>query len=186
MQKMKVRDLMRPVEQFPHISSQATFMEAVEALVEADRQFQAGRATQRILLVCDESGKVVGKMSPMDVVQGLEPNYQGLEALKNMPRWHLSQSLVDSMKEELLVWQKPLADLCRKATEVKIENFIKLPTPDHMVKADDKMDKAFHLFVVGRHDSLFVKEGEDIVGVIRFSDVYRKIVQTMRECPAPQ
>jgi hypothetical protein len=48
------------------------------------------------------------------------------------------------------------------------------------------MDKAFHLFVVGRHDSLFVTDGKAIVGVIRFSDVYRKIVQTMRECPLPQ
>ncbi len=68
---------------------------------------------------------------------------------------------------------------------VKIENFIKLPTPDHMVLAGDSMDSAFHLFVVGRHDSLFVTDGKAIVGVIRFSDVYRKIVETMRECPLP-
>lgn len=39
--------------------------------------------------------------------------------------------------------------------------------------------------MVGRHDSLFVKDGERIVGLIRFSDVYRKIAQTMRECPLP-
>ena len=186
MEKMKVRDLMRPIEEFPRVSNQATFMEAVEALAEADKQFLAGRAKQRILLVCDEAGKVVGKMSPMDVVQGLEPNYEGLESLKTMPRYPLAPNLVDAMKEELLVWQRPLTELCRKATGVKIKNFIKLPTPDHMVQANDRMDKAFHLFVIGRHDSLFVKEGEDIVGVIRFSDVYRKIIETMRECPAPQ
>jgi len=185
MEKMKVRDLMQPTEQFPRISSQATFMEAVVALEEADRQFQAGRASQRILLVYDEAGKIMGKMSPMDVVQGLEPNYENIDALKSMTHYHLAPSVVDSMKEEMLLWHRPLTELCSKATSVKIENFIKLPTPDHMVQADAKMDKAFHLFVVGRHDSLFVKDGEEIVGVIRFSDVYRKIVQTMRECPAP-
>ncbi|MCK8600355.1 CBS domain-containing protein [Desulfoferrobacter suflitae] len=186
MEKMQVRDLMRPIDEFPRISNHATLMEAVEALQEADKEFQAGRSPQRILLVYDEAGHVVGKISPMDVVQGLEPNYDNIEALKHMPRYHLAPSVVDSMKEELLLWQRPLAELCSKATGVKIGNFIKLPTPDHMVNANDRMDKAFHWFVVGRHDSLFVKEGERIVGVIRFSDVYRKITQTMRECPAPQ
>jgi len=184
-EKMKVRDLMRPIEEFPRISNQATFMEAVEALAEADKEFLAGRALQRILLVYDEAGKVVGKISPMDVVQGLEPNYEGIESLKTMPRYHLAPNLVNAMKEELLVWQRPLTELCRKATRVKINNFIKLPTSDHMVQANDRMDKAFHLFVIGRHDSLFVKEGDDIVGVIRFSDIYRKIIETMHECPAP-
>ena len=32
MEKMKVRELMRPIDEFPCISSQATPMEAVEAL----------------------------------------------------------------------------------------------------------------------------------------------------------
>lgn len=64
MEKMKVRDLMRPIEEFPSISSQATFMEAAEALAEADKHFLAGRATQRILLVYDKAGKIVGKTSP--------------------------------------------------------------------------------------------------------------------------
>lgn len=186
MERMKVRELMRPIEEFPRVSSQATLMEAVEALEKADKEFQAGRASQRILLVYDEAGNVLGKISPMDVVQGLEPNYENIEALKNMPYYHLAPNLVDSMKDELLLWQRPLSELCSKATGVKINNFIKLPTPNHMVHAGDRMDKAFHLFVVGRRDSLFVREGERIVGVIRFSDVYRKITQTMRECSLPQ
>lgn len=37
MEKMKVKDLMRPVDEFPRISSQATFMEAVEALETAGK-----------------------------------------------------------------------------------------------------------------------------------------------------
>ncbi len=186
MEKMKIRELMRPVEEFPRISSRATLMEAVEALAQAEKEFLAGRSKQRILLVFAEDGGIMGKISPMDVVQGLEPNYEGIESLKTMPHYRLAPSLVESLKEELRVWERPFAELCRKAVGVKIESFIKLPTPDHMVHADDSMDKAFHLFVVGRHDSLFVADGEAIVGVIRFSDVYRKIVQTMRECPLPR
>lgn len=183
MEKMTVRELMRPVEEFPRISSQATLGEAVEALEKAREDFSSGRASQRILLVHDEAGKIVGKISPMDVVQGLEPNYDKIDSLKNISRYHLGQSTMDSMKEQLRLWQEPLSDLCKKAYALKIENFVKMPTPEHMVNADDKIGDAFHLFVVGRHDSLFVRDGEEVAGLIRFPDVYSRIAQTMRECP---
>jgi len=186
MEKMKVRELMRRAEEFPRISNQATFMEAVDALEKAQQEFSSGKAPQRILLVYDEAGRIVGKLSPMDVVQGLEPNYDKIDSLKSVSHYRLAQSVLESMKEQFRLWQRPLAELCKKAYSLKIENFVKMPSPDHMVKADDKMDNAFHLFVVGRHDSLFVKDGEKIVGLIRFSDVYKKIAQTMRECPLPE
>jgi predicted transcriptional regulator len=185
MEKMKVKELMRPVKEFPRISNQSTFMEAVEALEKARQAFGSGKAPQRILLVQDEAGKIVGKLSPMDVVQGLEPSYDRIDSLKSHSRYRLAESTLERIKEEFRLWQRPLSELCTKAHDVKIENFVKLPSPDHMVNGEDKMDKAFHLFVVGRHDSLFVTEREEIVGLIRFSDVYRKIAQTMRECPVP-
>ncbi len=55
MEKMKVRELMRPVEEFPRISNQATFMEAVDALEKAEQEFSSGKARQRILLVYDKA-----------------------------------------------------------------------------------------------------------------------------------
>ncbi|MBR9980909.1 MAG: hypothetical protein KFF50_07785 [Desulfatitalea sp.] len=183
MEKMKVRDLMRPVTAFARISSGATLMAAVDALEKAQLAFTAGKAPQRILLVENEGGDIVGKLSPMDVVQGLEPNYSRIESLKGLSRASLSTDMLESMKEQFRLWEKPLSELCRKAYDVKIESFVRLPAPDHMVGVDEKMDKAFHLFVVGRHDSLFVKEGGRIVGLIRFSDVYKQIADTMRECP---
>jgi len=63
MEKMKVRELMRPVEEFPRISSQSTFMDAVDALEKAQQEFSSGKASQRILLVCDEEGWIVGSLT---------------------------------------------------------------------------------------------------------------------------
>ena len=186
MEKMKVKELMRPVGEFPRISSQATFMEALDALEKAQEAYSSGKSPQRILLVYDQEGKIVGKLSPMDFVQGLEPNYDRIDSLKDLSPYRLAQSTLERIKEEFRLWQRPLAELCTKAYNVKIENFVKMPSPDHMVKADDRMDKAFHLFVLGRHDSLFVTEGEEIVGLIRFSDVYKEIGRTMKECPMPE
>lgn len=171
---MKVRELMRPTDEFPRISNQATFMEAVAALEKADLEFKSGKAPERILLVYDGAGNIVGKLSPMDVVQGLEPNYANIDDLKATPYYQL-----------IRMWHRPLGELCKKAYSVKIHTFIKMPTSDHIVKADDKMDSAFHLFIVNRHDSLFVQDGSYLVGLIRFSDVYKKIREIITSCPSP-
>jgi hypothetical protein len=83
------------------------------------------------------------------------------------------------------LWKNPLKELCNKAYNVKIQQFIKMPTPDHMVRIDDKMEEVLHLFVVERHDSLFIQDGQGIVGLILFSDMYKKISETMKSCPLP-
>jgi hypothetical protein len=185
MEKMKISELMRPIDEFPRISSQATFMEGVAALENADREFKLGNAPERILLVHDMKGKIIGKLSPMDIVQGLEPKYDDIDDLKSNQYYHLIQSSLQAMKEQFRLWQRPLEKLCEKAHSIKIHNFIKMPTPDHMVMIDDNVDAAFHLFVVSRHGSLFVKDKQNIVGLILFSDVYKKIRETMRNCPLP-
>ena len=87
------------------------------------------------------------------------------------------------MKDQFRLWHRPLGELCEKANTIKIHDFIKMPTPDHMVMIDDNVDVAFHLFVVRRHGSLFVIDGQNIVGLILFSDVYRKIRKIMKNCP---
>ena len=185
MEKMKVTELMRPLDEFTSISSQATFIEAVEALEKADQEFKAGKAPQRILLVYDAAQKVVGKMSPMDIVQGLEPDYLNIDMPTTTSYYRLMQTVQKSAQKELRLWKDPLKELCNKAYGVKIHDFIKMPTHDHMVKIDDKMEEVLHLFVVERHDSLFVQDGENIAGLILFSDVYKKIREAMQACPLP-
>jgi len=38
------------------------------------------------------------------------------------------------------------------------------------------------LFVMNRHDALFVLEGTEIVGLLRFTDVFKRVSQTMKAC----
>jgi len=185
MEKMKVSELMRPVSEFPKISCEATFSQAVDALEKAQQDYVSGKASQRILLVYDDTQKIVGKLSPLDVVYGLEPNYGNIDTLKDLSYYHIPEKVFEDMKETFRLWQQPLAKLCNKAFEVKIKNCIRTPPPNHILHLNDRMDKAFHLFVVGRNDSLFVMEGDEIVGLIRFSDVYRKIAEIIRACPLP-
>jgi len=181
MEKMKVRDLMVLVDRFPKISCQATFYEALNALESAQKKYLSGESEQRILLVEDEEGKVMGKLSPIDLLRGLETNYNRVDAEKVLTRYGLGY-MWKSMQKDYNLWENPFKDLCRKAGEVHLKDFIKAPSEGQSVSAVDSLVKCFHLFVMNRHDALFVLEGDKIIGLLTFSDVYEKASGTMKEC----
>jgi predicted transcriptional regulator len=182
MEKMKVRELMIPIDQFPKISREDAFYDALLTLEESQKKYLMGESEQRILLVQDEDGKVVGKISPIDLLRGLEPNYDEVEVGEDLARFGIGYAL-KSMRQQYRLWQTPFSDLCRKARDVKIKDFLtKASIEEQSVHVDDSLAKAFDWFVMGRHDSLFVFDGQELVGILRFSDVYKKISITMKEC----
>lgn len=173
---------MRPIGGFPVIPSSATFMEGVATLENVDEEFKAGKTPERILLVHDNNGKIIGKISPMDIVEGLEPKYDYMDRFKTNQYSELIKSSIMAMKDQLQLWNKPFAELCKRANSIKIRDFIKMPKAAQMVDINDSIDVAFHLFIVNRHGSLFVKEGNEIVGLILFSDVYKRIKENLKSC----
>ena len=181
---MKVRELMRPLERFRCISSDATFMEAVTSLEEADAKFKSGQAPERIVLVCEADERIIGKLSPIDVVKALEPEPVELR-IGQEARYSSLKTTLASMNEQVRLWHQPLADLRHKAGTIKIRDFVKKPPVSQMVGADDDMNAAFFQFMVGRHGSLFVHEGGKIVGLILFSDLYRRIKERIKADTTP-
>jgi len=69
---------------------------------------------------------------------------------------------------------------------VHVKDFVNIPGEGQTVGVDDSLAKCFHLFVVNRHDTLFVMEKDQFVGLLRFSDVYRQVSRTMKECTFDQ
>jgi len=181
MEALTVRDLMVAAEKFPKISLQATLYEGLSALEAAQEKFLSGESEQRILLVEDEAGKVIGKFSPIDLLGGLETNYGRIDVENALNRFGLHY-VWTSMQRDYNLWENPFKDLCRKAEGVRIKDFLKAPSKGQTVTPDDPLNKCFHLFVMNRHDALFVMENNRIVGLLRFSDVYRKVSETMKAC----
>jgi len=181
MENMKVQDLMVPVDRFHKISQNDTFYEALAALESAQKDFLSGKSEGRILLVEDDQGKVITKISPIDLIRGLETNYSRVNSAETVKRFGFDY-IWQSMQKDYNLWENPFKDLCRKAKEVKIKNFIKLPYEGQSVSIDDPLVNCFHLFIMNRHDTLFVTKSDEIVGLLQFSDVYREVSQRMKEC----
>ncbi len=173
--QQKVKEFMVPIGDFPTVLDTATFNEAFLALEKAQENFQAGKAKQRIVIVRDAGNKVVGKLSPLDLIKGLEPDFDRVVNVMPSTKAAAMDYVIKTMRQTATLWSKPLEDLCGKAKNVQIKDFLKRPKPTQVIQAEDSLNNALHNFVFGGHDSLFVTEGGRLVGILRFSDVYRFI-----------
>jgi len=176
-----VKDFMVPIAKFPRISDTATFSGAVMALERAQEEFLSGKREQRILLVTDAENKVIGKLSPIDVVRGLEPNYEKLVDEQSSIYVEKFDYVIQPLKDQTTLWAKPLDDLCDKAKDVLVKDFIQPTRASQVIDQEANLNSAFHRFVMYRHDSLFVMEGKKLVGLLRFTDVYKEISRKIKD-----
>lgn len=181
MEKTKVYELTIPIKDFPRISEEANFAEAAKALHQAQENYLSGKGKQRILLVENKQGKILGKLSPLDLMRGLEPQYHRLADVSKSAFVANYEYVIKSMREQMSILEKPLNDLCRKAGESKVKDFLKPVIEAQTIKAQSSLNEALHKFIIGRFDSLFVLDGEKLTGIIKFSDLYAEIYMTIVE-----
>jgi CBS domain-containing protein len=182
MQSIKVQEFMVPLSEYATVSEDATLNEAVLALEEAQKRVEGDREKHRAVLVLDNKGRVVGKIDQWTVLWAIEPRYKLMGNLRETSRYGFSPEFLRSMVETYGLWRKPLEGLCRKAADMKVKDIMHTPAEVEYVGEDATLDTAIHLLVMGRHQSLLVSRGEDIVGILRMSDVFKKICDGFKAC----
>ena len=83
-----------------------------------------------------------------------------------MSRFGYSLDYVQSFAKTGL-WDKPLRDICRKTDDLVVKDFMHSPQQGEYIREDAGLDEAIHQMLLGRHNSLLVTRGEDIVGILR-------------------
>jgi CBS domain-containing protein len=182
MQSIKVGELMVPLAEYATVSEEATLNEAVFALEEAQKHVNGEREKYRAVLVLDSKGRVVGKVDQWTVLWAIEPRYKQVGDLRETSRYGFSPDFLRSMIESYGLWRKPLDGLCRKAADIRVKDIMHAPSEAEYVAEDASLDTAIHLLVMGHHQSLLVSRGEDIVGILRLSDVFKKVCDNIKAC----
>jgi CBS domain-containing protein len=179
----KVKDLMVPLMEYATVSDDASLYAAVLALEEAQKKFRQDAYKHRAVLVLDKSGRVVGKISQLDVIKGLEAGYKKMGDFKGISQTGFSTDFIKSMVDKYDLWQKPLEDICRRAPHIKVKDVMHTPTEGEYVPQEATLDQALHQLVVGHHQSLLVtKDGKEIVGILRLTDVFQEVCGMMKAC----
>ena len=180
MKTLIVKDLMVPKSDYATISQEANLFEAVTALEEAQKKFDRSQYPHRAVLVFDKNGRIVGKLSMLDVLVALEPKYSELGEIKKVSTYGFSKSFIQALEEQYRLWDKPLDDICRKATGLKVQDCMTKPSASEYVEEDASLSQAINQLVFGRYQSLLVIGGEEIVGILRLTDVFDGLYQNMK------
>ena len=181
MKHTTVKELMVPISVYATVSNDATLLEAIEALEEAQAAFDQDRYPHRAILVYDQNKRVVGKISQHDVISAMEPKYRKVNELKKMASFGISSKLATSMFEQYRFYERPLSELCAHAAGLKVKEIMYTPSEGEFIKESDSMDEAIHRLFVGKHQSLLVTRNEEIVGILRLTDVFATICKAMKE-----
>ena len=182
MEAVTVKDIMVPIDEYTTVPQEATLYEAIVALGNAQVDFDQAHYKHRAVLVLDHDGQVIGKLSQMDVIRGLEPGYRNKENFPELKHWALSRATVAAMMEDLHLWQEPLKDICRKSVSILVRDIMYTPEEGEYVDQDASLNEAIHQLVVGAHQSLLVLKDSKVTGILRLVDVFSALLQIVSEC----
>jgi CBS domain-containing protein len=180
MKTVQVKDVMVVIEDYATVSESATLYEAVLALEKAQEQYEKSQYLHRAILVYDSENKIVGKISQFDILMALEPNYRIVD-LEKLSRFGYNLEYMQSFAKTAL-WDKPLRDICRKAATYIVKDFMHTPKQGEYIKEDANLDEAIHQLLIGKQNSLLVTRNQDIVGILRLTDVYAFVCDNIKAC----
>lgn len=182
MKSQMVRDLMVPLSEYATAPEDATLYEAVMALEKAQAAFDHTRYRHRALLVLNDDQQVIGKISQLDVLKALEPKYELMLGREGMAHSGLTREFMKSLMVHYDLWSGAMSVICKKATSLKVKDFMHEPTEGEHVEEDATLDEAIHQLVLGRHQSLLVTRKSQIVGILRLTDVFAAIFHAIKTC----
>jgi CBS domain-containing protein len=154
------KDLMIPLEDYPHIPYWFTLRQAMAIVREAAIQFE-GRFEPRAVLVFDEQYQLMGILTLRDIITGLEPKF-------------LQETMLIKMDPSLTVFMgkfygpKMQEQSHRPVSEVM--SAIKVT-----VNAEDPITKPLYAMIKENVGLIPVMQGGKVAGMLRLSDLFGEI-----------
>ena len=171
MQKIAIKELMTPIDQYTTISDDASLKDAFMALegaLRGEQQADSSHPRDFAVMVLDKNRQVIGRLVVWDVLKGLETQ---------------TVTRVDSMAmiEGYSTWEQPLANLATKARYIKVRNLVKALDKREYVSEDANLDEALRKLVGNRFLSLIVTSKGKTIGVLRVVDVFSKVCERLKD-----
>ena len=180
MNSVVVKELMVPLKDYATVPREATLREALFALEKAQMALDPTRHKHRAILVLDNNGKVISKLTMKDILVALEPNYGKVEGTGVLERSGYSKDLISSMLENNALWARPLQFVRERAAKLAVGDIILKPSKSEYVDENATLGEAAHQLIVYPHHSLLVTSGGEVVGILRLSDVFAKVCDIVK------
>ncbi|MFC1494196.1 HPP family protein [Thermodesulfobacteriota bacterium] len=184
MEIKKAIDLMVPLEEYATVFEEATLKGAVDALEKAQEELDRKRYKylHRAILVLNKNKKVVGKISQMDILIGLEPKYKDIGDTRRVSLSGFSPQFLTSMMNSHNLWSSRLKNICTKAANTKVKDIMVELTDGEFIDEKTSLEEAMHIMIIGHHHSLLVNQDRNIMGILRLADVFNYINDLIKVC----
>ena len=156
----KVKELMIPLEDYPHIPYWFTLRQAMAIVREAAIKFE-GSFEPRAVLVFDEKYQLMGILTLRDIIKGLEPRFMHETALVKADP-NLTALMGDlfgpGMREAS---QKPVSEVM---SPIKVT-----------IQGNDLLAKAIFMMIQANVGMMPVVQDGKVTGMVRLSDLFKEI-----------
>jgi len=174
-----VRDLMVPLADYATVSMKGTMYDAILAL-DRVHEFDHSHYRHRGILVYDDRDRVVGKLGLFDILTAIEGKYSEIGNLESVAGVGFSPGFIRSIFKQYSLWSRPLEQLCGDAASLRVEDAMHWLAEIEYIEADARLDLAIHQLIMGNLQSLVVTDGEEVVGIIKLSDIFRQVSLMIR------
>lgn len=175
-----VKDLMVPISEYATVVVGTPLIDAIRTLDSAQEAYTESKYQHRAVLVLDNDGNVVGKISQLRALKAIEPDFNFDVDLEKLKKFNFSPEYLAQMRDKYRAQGQIIKnDTLRQAANKKVEDFMQSHSAGEYVSEDCSVDTAIHKLVSGTHLSLLVSRGDTIVGILRISDVFAAVFQEM-------
>ena len=177
MKEKRVRDLMLSLDEYATVEADKTIKEALDALSQAQLGLTEDRLRHRAVLVLDKDGRVLGKLSHWAILRALEPKFLKTDDVASLSRAGLTEEFIATMQQGFSMFTGSLEQLCRYAAQIKAKDA--MVTVGESIDESASLTEAIRMLTMKHVQSLPVTRGEQVVGILRLSDVFQEIAETI-------
>lgn len=185
MKEKKISELMIPLSEYAIVNEEDTLKTAIKTLYESHKtSTNKYMYKHRAVLVQDKNGNIVGKVGPLDVLRALEPKYCKLGNSEQfykmgLSRFGLSNDFLHSLTEQYCLWDESCEALVETASHLNVKSIMYTPDEGEYANEAASLAEAIHQFILGHHQSLLVLKKNKVIGILRLSDVFELVGDTM-------
>jgi CBS domain-containing protein len=175
-----VKELMLPLDDYAIVPQDASLLDAVITLEEAQKKLPPGREPHRAVLVAGPNNKIVGKLGHLAFLKALEPKYNTIGDLGMLSRVGLSTEFIHSMMENMSLWKDDPGNICQRARTTKVRDVMRPVTES--VDENATLSEALHKIIMWQTLSMLVTRQGVVVGILRLSDLYGEVAEKIKSC----
>ena len=175
MEEKHVKDIMIPLKDYAVVSQDATIKEALKIMKESSERLSPEKFRHLGILVKDEEGNIVGKLTHADILRGFVPDYKDIGGSRLSPVMRAEMGEIISH-----ISDKTFLGRCKGQKDKKVRDF--MTTVALSVDVNKGLGHALHIMQTSGHRGLLVTgEGKKPVGMLRLTDIYQLVEEAILE-----